>query len=629
MSQSANTTATAAPILKPFDPRILNKDQEMSSIWTSESVVLADDGLANNFKLTESPYLKTQKKAKLRKGGLSFQYSEAELEALDAIYADKEFFADNFVQLKDGDAGWTDITLYDYQRKLLKRYTDNRWNIVMFPRQMGKTTTTIIELMHYCITNRDKNIAVISATDNTVTEVMSKLREAFSRLPFFMQPGFISFTDDGFMLDNGCILKIGIASEAVIQGMSVDFLYIDEFAYIKNSQVKKFWDNVYPSLSKNINSKIIITSTPNGRNLFYIFWKNAEAKRSRFKHYRIYWYELDRPEGNEQFKADTIANTDLSAWEMGFECSFDTQLKAIFDHATQKRLRIDQTNQQELWSKDNDFFGAKYGFECIDKSVINYNWYKDHFIIGIDIAEGLDQDSSVMKIKKIVWSVENKRLEYRSVAIYRCSDISVDDFAQLALDVSKHFDRKKIQIVVENNNFGGEFFKTIKSLIKYESEYRPCNIDMFAKFNRESKKDFELGIRWDAHNKKVAVKQLVDMVKNKKLIEDHYDSIEEYFNFGKNPNDTYAAQYGHDDLVMADVTIAYYLSTKNSYSVEFLKKTMATLREEYNDIDVEEAQRKAAQQKAKDSVYTFNNYRQRIHSEHVSDDDCDMLVYKV
>ena len=39
-------------------------------------------------------------------------------------------------------------TLRDYQEDLLDSYTNNKWNILMFPRQSGKTTTTVVEIVH-------------------------------------------------------------------------------------------------------------------------------------------------------------------------------------------------------------------------------------------------------------------------------------------------------------------------------------------------------------------------------------------------------------------------------------------------------------------------------------------------
>lgn len=599
-----------------FDPRIIDDNDSGRQLWSTDSVELALKGLNDGYKLRENPYLKSVRGARLRKANLPFKYTDDEIECMTLCAQDKEFFADNFGMLKDGDNGWSHIKLRPYQRSLLKRYDDNKWNIIMFPRQSGKTTTTVLEIVHFCCFNIDKDCVVIAQSDKVVNETLDKIKEAFSGLPFFMQPGFISFSKKGFVLDNGCRLSIGIASESVVQGFSLDLLYIDEFAYIKPSMVRKFWNNIYPSLVNNPNSRCIITSTPNGRNMFWELWSNAESKTNKFIPYRIYWHDV--PGRDEQFKIDTIANVGIEGWEMGFECSFDTQLRSIFNSPTQKKLRGYQLDNEKLWSKDNDaILGRLFDFECIDKSVIKYNWLTDYFLFGIDLGEGLEQDSTIFKIKKIEWSIEKKCLVYKSVAIFKSNEISVEDFAELFIKVSRFFDKTHIRAVVENNTYGGEFFSHIKSLKTYERKYSYFSNSIFAQFMRDTKKDFEYGIRWNAKNKKLAVKSFSNLVTSDVIQESHSQSIEEYLNFGRQKNDTYAAQYGHDDLVMADVTISHYLKNKNTFSNEFLKSTENKLRIIFHDEDPMIVKQREEEKRKKDNVYRYNGMELRNSAEHV------------
>ena len=115
-----------------FDPRLI-EDNENRALWTSDSVDLAVKGLSEGYKLKESPFIKTVRDARLRKANVPFKYTEDEMEIINMCMDDKYFFCDNFGKLKDGDKGWVNIKLRDYQRNLLKRYDDNRWNIILFP----------------------------------------------------------------------------------------------------------------------------------------------------------------------------------------------------------------------------------------------------------------------------------------------------------------------------------------------------------------------------------------------------------------------------------------------------------------------------------------------------------------
>lgn len=606
-----------------FDPRIMDESGSRT-LWSSESVQLAMSGIVEGYKLKESPFLKTTRDALLRKAGLPFNYTEDELEVLKLVWKDKMFFCNNFGTLKDGDRGWVPIQLRDYQTNLLHKYTQNRWNIVMFPRQSGKTTTTVLEIVHFMISNIDKDCVVIAQSEKVVNETLSKIKECFAGLPFFMQPGFISFNKKGCVLDNGCRLSIGIASESVVQGFSLDLLYIDEFAYIKNSMVDRFWNNIYPTLINNPNSRCIITSTPNGRNKFHTLWVGAEEKTNKFKSYRIYWYDV--PGRDEQFKADTIANVGIEGWEMGFECSFDTQLKSIFNSKIQKHLRFGQSEHQHDWHFNNHPVGNKFEISFINQNIIQYNLKNDYFLLGIDLGEGLGQDDTVLKIKKVEWSIEKKCLIYKSVGVYRNNDIAVEDFAQMNLDLLKEFDSSKIRVVVENNNYGGEYFNQIDNLKKYEEVYYEFDNIVFAQFERDSKKDFERGVRWNGSNKKVGVKAMSSLISKGEMEETHYSSIEQYLNFGRMKNDTFAAQYGHDDLVMPDVTIAYFVKSNNLYARAFLNEITYNLRLINNDVDEKIAKHLAEEKEKRENMYSREGFIVRNHSEYLKGQRKDVYV---
>lgn len=587
-----------------FDPRIIDKNDDRR-LWCTQSVELADKGISEGYKLKDYPYLRTVKDAKLRKASLAFDYTPDEIEIIGICANDIYFFSDNFGKLKDEDKGWVNIKLRDYQKNLMKFYDDNRWNIVMFPRQSGKTTTTIMKIVHFLTFNIEKDCVVVAQSEKVVNEILQKIKHAFEGLPFFLQPGFVSFNKNGFVLDNGCRLSIGVASESVVQGFSLDLLFIDEFAYIANSMVNKFWMNIYPTLSNNPNSRCIITSTPNGRNKFYELWNGAINGMNKFHPYRIYWQDVPRSEGLEEFKKATIQAIGIEGWEMGYECSFDTTLKSIFASPTQKILRENQRKFESLWSRKNCFLGDLFNIEFIDKNVVDYNIRKDFFLLSIDIGEGLSQDFTTLKIRKVDWNVEKKRLEFTSVGVYKDNEISVEDFAELVMNLSRFFDKNKIRIVVENNNYGGEFFAHIKGLKINEESYSWFDNHIFAKFNRKSKDDYEYGIRWDAYNKKLAVKTFSNLVTKGILNETHQITIEEYLNFGKQKGTgSYAAQYGHDDLVMADVTMSWFIKSKDVFAVAFFKEAESYLRELKNDIPIHIIKKREEEEKRKKNRYT-------------------------
>lgn len=617
--------STADSVSHLFDPRILDGEKDIQQVWTSESVELARNGLVQGYKLKANPFLKNVKDVFLRKANLPFKMSEDEEWVYEKCFLDKVFFANNFTSLKDAQHGWRRITLRDYQERLLENYSKNRWNIVLYPRQSGKTTTTVLDIAHFLTFNIDKDCVVIAQSERVVLEILAKIKEVFASMPFFLQPGFLKFTKTGCVLDNGCRLFVGVASESVVQGFALDYVFIDEMAYIgtgqSSSKARKFWNNIYPTLANNPQSKCTIASTPNGRNLFWELWNNAVLKKNKFVTNRVYW--TDVPGRDEQFKRDTIENVGLEGWLMGFECSFDTQLSSIFTTKTQRYLREEQAkaepkntteNQSEgYWSKSNHYLGEHFDISFINQEIISYDTMNDYFMFGIDISEGLEQDYTTIKIRKLDWDTEKKQIVYKSIGVYKNNTISVEDFAEMTMQLFSHFDNRKIKVCVDLTNYGNEYFAHINKLRLYDKRYYSFDNVVFARYESTTKKDYEIGCRWNKYNKKIGVRALTGLVNNRIFIESHSETIEEYLNFGKNTNDSYSAQYGHDDLIMADILISNFVKSNNLYANEFLNNITYHLRFTYNDLTEEQLQ--LLERETKDTQIVIDGMVLRSHND--------------
>lgn len=467
-------------------------------------------------------------------------------------------------------------------------------------------------------------MVVIASSQNVIDEILIKIKQAFSALPYFFGARFRYWRKNGFGLDNGCRFTIGVASESVVQGYSLDFLFVDEFAYINQSVMNKFWINIYPALSNNPQSKCIIASTPNGRNLFYDLWSKAVSKENRFIPNTIKWYDV--PGRDEKFKEEVIANSSLEAWEMGYECSFDTSLKSIFSVIKQKELRENQLNFEDKWSYDNDSILKTFDIESINKDTINYNLKEDYFIWSVDISEGLGQDYSIIKIRKLEYNPTYKRLEYKLIGVYRNNEIAVSNFGTLIINLVKHFSINKIRIVIENNNYGGEFLNQISNLYKYDRNYGYFDNICLAKFIRNNRNEdninnadrYEIGIRWNRENKLVGVNAFRKLINDNIFDLNHYQSIEETLNFSRSSSGTYSAMWGHDDLVMADITASYFVNSGNIYAKDFLDGAYNKLKIYYeNNVKTEQELNELIEEK-KPEEYSRDGWYIRNHEKEVN-----------
>jgi len=65
--------------------------------------------------------------------------------------------------------------------------------------------------------------------------------------------------------DNGSRVIAMTTTKNTAIGYTIHLAYLDEFAHIEPNMVEAFYKSVYPTLSSSTISKVIISSTPNGK----------------------------------------------------------------------------------------------------------------------------------------------------------------------------------------------------------------------------------------------------------------------------------------------------------------------------------------------------------------------------
>lgn len=599
-----------------FDPRIKfatkKQEQEAAVVWSTKSIELAMQAIEEGQGLRISPFLKSD--PNLRKANLLFQYTDEEIAEILKCRKDIVYFAETYVYLKT-ENGLKHIKLRPYQKQLLKNYQENRWCITLFPRQSGKTTTTAIFFAWFSIFNTDKNLAVIAQRDQIAAEVFSKIKSIIQYLPFFMKPGCVKFNRGGYHFDNGCTAIYRPASIDALQGYTIDTLFIDEFAYIRNTQARQFWNNVYPTLSSMSNSRVMITSTPNGRNLFYELWSNAIDGKNFFKPLRIDWWEV--PGRDDKWRLQEIAN-------LGSETAFAQQYGLSFDTGVKNSLSSDTFHYLNKVSTEFEHDIFKIGTDWDEyfrwSTKWMYNLRKDWFLISVDIGEGLGGDYSVIKIRKLFLNPD-RTVIMPTIGVFECNTIIVEDFAKVILLMMRRFNPDHVRLIIERNSYGDLLIKDIESLAEHLTNVE-IPVETFAKFRRSADNmKMEKGIRLNRGNKKVGVGNWKKLVDDKIFIETDSRTIDQYREFGEDKNGNYKAGVGHDDLVMPDVNAAFYVKSNNTGWNEFIEdfKEHVTI-DSFNTEVMIRYNLVAINEIKKDSAFEGNEY-EIIPLEELTDED--------
>lgn len=159
------------------------------------------------------------------------------------------------------------------------------------------TISSAIFMLHSILFNNDKNVMIVANKGDTAIEIMDKLKSIYTLLPFFLKPGVKVWNQKSLTFDNGCRIKSATRTKTPAIGFTIDILYLDEFAHIPSNIIEPYYKAVFPTVSAVKNSKIIITSTPNGMNLFHKLLTDAERldgdpQKNNYKATRVYWYQV-------------------------------------------------------------------------------------------------------------------------------------------------------------------------------------------------------------------------------------------------------------------------------------------------------------------------------------------------
>jgi len=245
----------------------------------------------------EQPYF--DKKVGLRKDRIIFKMTEEEKSEYIKCKLDVKYFANNYCKVKVEDGTYKIISLRDYQYDILDMFQNpsNKFNILMASRQVGKTICSSIFILHYMLFNNDKNVLIAANKGATAIDILDKSKDIYMGLPFFLQKGINVWNQKQIKFENGSRAKAFTMTASSAIGNAADLVYLDEFAYIPTNIANKFYKSIQPTLVSIENSKMIITSTPNGLNLFHKLFTDAQREegdpfKNNFASLKVMWYQV-------------------------------------------------------------------------------------------------------------------------------------------------------------------------------------------------------------------------------------------------------------------------------------------------------------------------------------------------
>ena len=233
----------------------------------------------------------------LKASGVEIEFTEDQVKEYMKCAKDPVYFIKNYVKVVSLDKGLIPFNLYDYQEELLNIIHDNRFAIAKLPRQSGKSTSIVSYILHYVLFNQNMNVAILANKQSTAREILYRLKMAYEYLPLWLQQGIIEWNKGSIELENGSKITASSTSASAIRGGSFNMIFLDEFAHVPNNIAEEFFSSVYPTVTSGQTTKVLMVSTPNGLNLFYYYWKNANKKKgekgkNEYIPFEVHWSQI-------------------------------------------------------------------------------------------------------------------------------------------------------------------------------------------------------------------------------------------------------------------------------------------------------------------------------------------------
>jgi len=461
----------------------------------------------------------------VKRDGVLQQWTPDLLQEYKKCMDNPVYFVENYVKVISLDDGMVPFVLYPYQKDMFKQFQENRFNVVLACRQSGKSISACAYLLWYVLFNPEKTVAILANKGATAREMLNRITLMLENIPFFLQPGSKALNKGSLEFSNNSRIIAAATSGSSIRGMSVNLLYLDEFAFVERAA--EFYTSTYPVISAGKDTKVIVTSTANGiGNQFHKIWEGAVQQINEFKSFRVDWWDV--PGRDEKWKEQTVANTSQLQFDQEFGNTFFGTGDTLINADTLLNLRAKPPKRY-----------MEGGLLKIYEEPI-----KDHdYVMTVDVSKGRGQDYSTFTLIDI--SVR----PFAQVAVYRNNTISPLLFPNVIYKYAKPYN--DAYVVVESNDQGS----VVCNGLYHDLEYENVHVESSVKANA-------IGIEINRKTKRLGCSAIKDILETKRLTINDDSTILEISTFEAKGQSYEASDGNHDDLMMNLVLFGYFVSTQ-------------------------------------------------------------------
>lgn len=467
-----------------------------------------------------------------RLGG-GYATEEWEVEELAKIALSFPYFCAKYVKIRTAasteDEGFY---LHPYQVLCADAFMNKKYVISVKPRQMGLSTLLQAFLLWECITQGNREIAVVTIKHTVAKNFLWRIKNMYAQLPNFIR----TRVRNGNTRDIGSAteIKFSNGSNITVMGSTQDAgrsntltrLVIDEAAFQRYAE--DMWGAASPTLT--IKGQAIIISTAYGfGNFFEKEWTKAE-KGIAGSMYPIRLHYTMWPGRDEAWLKEQIAVMGHKRVEQEILCNFLKSGDSVF--SMENIREIEDRLAENPPKRIIDLYGQPGSMLVYEEPMPGHIYF-----IGVDIATGRSADFTAFSVYRKNLDIYNMP-EVRVIEV-ACGKVkcNVIEAADMIASIGQQFNMALI--AVERNGAGEGTVARLQD-IGYPNIYHHTSVVYDPKLNKRAKQSMP-GFTTTAHIRKVMVGEMdADIGRNEVIINNPF--------FVKQ---AYTFVYGSDDTPVA------------------------------------------------------------------------------
>lgn len=489
----------------------------------------------------------------LKKAYVPIEYTQEQIEEVIKCSKDINYFIKTYTKIISLDRGLINFEMYPFQEDMSRTIADNRFTVIKTCRQAGKTTTSAAVILWHAIFNDSYTIAILANKLSTAREILSRVQRGYENLPKWLQQGVITWNKTNIELENGSQIIAASTASSAIRGFSINFLYLDEFAFVPRNIQDDFFTSVYPTIISGTNTKVVITSTPNGFDLFYKIWINSVEGRNEYANFSVSWWDV--PGRDDEWREKTIANTSEDQFRQEFEAEFLGSANTLISPNVLRSLTF-------TTPISSHYEGSLTVYKEPEKGGV--------YFCVVDTSRGVGMDASAFVV------IDVSSVPYEVVACYKNNIIDPLVYPDVIHNVVKNYNEAYTLVEINDNG------QQIADILHHDYEYE--HIIFTSVKGRAGQvigggfsSSVQRGVRTTKQVKRIGCSNAKTMIEKEKIKLHDFNLINELSTFIQKGT-SYEADIGsHDDLTMCVVLFAWATNQpffKDLTDTDFRKKLM-------------------------------------------------------